>query len=138
MNDLAIIDQSTALEVFTAEKGLDPYLQEVRDEIDSFIPDLTTDKGRKAIASMAAKVSKSKTALDSVGKNLVADLKTKPKLIDAERKRARDLMDAWRDEVRLPLTEWEQAKKAREELGLARTLHSRWISLRPRSFAAHC
>jgi colicin import membrane protein len=35
-----------------------------------------------------------KTALDNVGKKLVADLKEIPKWIDAERKRVRDPLDA--------------------------------------------
>lgn len=113
LNEIAVLDDRNSLQVFTADKGLDPYLKQIRDEIDSFVPDLTTDKGRKAIASLAAKVSKSKTALDKVGKDLVADLKKQPKIIDAERKRVRDTLDKWRDEARQPLTDWENAEKER-------------------------
>jgi membrane protein involved in colicin uptake len=42
-------------------------------------------------------------------------LKQQPKLIDEERKRIRDILDTWKDEVRLPLTEYENAEKARIE-----------------------
>lgn len=113
-NQLAIVPpKETALQVFQAANGLDPYLQQIRAEIDGFTPDVSTKKGRDAIASIAHKVARSKTALDNVGKELVADLKEIPKKIDAERKRMRDLLDAWKDEVRAPLNEWEQAEADR-------------------------
>ena len=105
--------KETAMAVFSAPQGLDPYLAKIREEIDGFIPDVTTRKGREAIASIAYKVAKSKTALDNVGKELVAELKDIPKKIDAERKRMRDTLDAWKDEVRKPLDEWEATEAAR-------------------------
>lgn len=113
MNDLITIPKESALTVFSADCGLDPYLAKVREEIDSFVPDVTTAKGRDQIASVAYKVARSKTALDNLGKELVAELKEVPKKIDAERKRMRDLLDAWKDEVRKPLTEWEAAEESR-------------------------
>jgi len=112
--ELALVPpKETALQVFQQSNGLEPWLQKIRAEIDAFTPDVTTRKGREAIASIAHKVSKSKTALDGVGKELVAELKEIPKKIDAERKRMRDTLDAWRDEVRAPLNEWEAAEAAR-------------------------
>lgn len=112
--ELALVPpKETALQVFQAANGLDPYLQQIRAEIDGFTPDVSTKKGRDAIASIAHKVARSKTALDNVGKELVADLKEIPKKVDAERKRMRDLLDTWKDEVRRPLTEWEEAEAAR-------------------------
>ena len=110
--------KETALEVFKAEQGLDPYLETIRAEVDAFLaspPTLDTNKGRQAYASMAHKIARSKTAIDGVGKELVADLKELPKKIDAERKRWRDTLDGWRDEVRGPLNEWEAAEEHRKE-----------------------
>lgn len=113
MTDLMIPERSTAMEVFSKENGLSPYLEKIREEIDAFNPDISTKSGRDKIASIAHKVARSKTALDSMGKELVAELKEVPKKIDAERKRMRDLLDSWKDEVRQPLTEWEQAETER-------------------------
>ncbi|MEG3078530.1 hypothetical protein R3F64_01500 [Halomonas sp. 5021] len=113
---VTVPSKETALEVFKAEQGLDPYLQTIRQELDSFLaepPSLDTATGRKAYASMAHKIARSKTAIDNIGKELVADLKQLPKTIDAERKRWRDQLDAWRDEARGPLNEWEAAEEAR-------------------------
>lgn len=106
--------KETALQVYTTPAGLDPYLAKIKDELDAFVPDVSCKKGRDAIASIAYKVAKGKTALDNIGKELVADLKDVPKKIDAERKRMRDLLDLWKDEVRAPLTQWEEAEAARE------------------------
>lgn len=106
--------KETALQVYSTANGLDPFLRKIREEIDSFVPDVATRKGREAIASIAYKVARSKTALDNVGKELVAELKEVPKKIDAERKRMRDLLDGWQAEVRRPLTEWEEAEEARK------------------------
>jgi hypothetical protein len=112
--ELAVVPpQETALAIYSAEKGLEPWLQKIRTEIDGFTPDISTRKGRDAIASMAYKVARSKTALDDVGKKLVADLKEVPKKIDAERKRVRDTLDSWQEEVRRPLNEWQAAEDAR-------------------------
>lgn len=123
----------TALQVFSAPQGLDPYLAQIKQEIDTFVPDVSTKKGRDAIASIARKVARSKTALDNIGKELVAELKDVPKKIDAERKRMRDLLDQWKDDVRRPLTEWEQAEEARIQNhrdGLD------WINRRPANMEA--
>ncbi|HFD3809471.1 TPA: hypothetical protein ACF3R6_006957, partial [Pseudomonas aeruginosa] len=113
--------KETALQVYSAANGLDPFLAKIREEIDGFVPDVSTRKGRDAIASIAYKVARSKTALDNVGKELVAELKEVPKKIDAERKRMRDLLDSWQAEVRQPLTEWEQReemRKAKHQAGI--------------------
>lgn len=112
-NELIVIPKETALEVFTTAKGLDPIIEKIKAEALSMVPDISTKKGRDAIASNAAKVSRSKTYLDGIGKELVDKLKEQPKLIDAERKRVRDTLDALRDEVRKPLTEWEEREKQR-------------------------
>lgn len=111
--ELIVPSKETALSVYQSECGLDPFLEKIRKEIDSFVPDVSTKKGREAVASMAYKIAKSKTALDDVGKELVNDLKELPKKIDAERKRVREILDSWKEEVRKPLTDWEQEEEKR-------------------------
>lgn len=111
--ELIVPSKESALEVYQKQNGLDPFLEKIRKEIDAFVPDVSTKKGRDAVASMAYKVSKSKTALDDVGKELVNDLKELPKKIDAERKRVREILDSWKEEVRKPLTDWEQEEANR-------------------------
>jgi len=101
-----------AIDVFSQSNGLDPYLQHIRAEIDAFPgADVATAKGRKEYAAIAYRVARSKTAIDAMGKELVSELKDLPKKIDAERKRVRNILDAWRDEVRQPLTIGSWLKK---------------------------
>ncbi|MGP1988780.1 hypothetical protein ACTS35_19720, partial [Citrobacter freundii] len=86
---------------------LDPIIEKIEKEARSLVPDVSTKKGRDAIASMAHKVARSKTYIDNAGKDLVAELKALPKQIDESRRIARERLDALKDEVRRPLTEWE-------------------------------
>ena len=81
----------------------------------AIVTDISTAKGRKECASLAARVARSKTYLDGLGKEYVAEIKARAGLIDAERRQIRDTLDALRDEVRAPLTAWEQAEADRQE-----------------------
>lgn len=109
------LESVNAVEVFTSG-GLDDLLARIRAEAVTLVPNVKTVAGRKEIASIAYKVSRSKTAIDEAGKALVADLKKQTGDIDSARKKARDTLDALRDEVRKPLTDWEeeQARIERE------------------------
>lgn len=110
---LVTIPDGKALAVFTIDKAMDPFLARIREELDAFVPDIMTATGRKAVASMAYKVAQSKTYLEGVGKALADEQKEIPKKIDACRKNVRDTLDKWRDEVRKPLTDWEEAEESR-------------------------
>jgi len=112
--ELIVIENINAIELFTGEK-VDPLLEGISEKVKAFVPDLSTDTSRKKIASIAHQVSKAKTGLDKLGKDLVADWKTKAKAVDASRKHIRDSLDYLKAEVRQPLTEWEEAEKQKEE-----------------------
>lgn len=119
--DLVVIEKKNAMAVFTNNDQLDPLIELIEKEARSLVPDVSTKKGRDAIASMAHKVARSKTYIDNAGKDLVAELKALPKQIDESRRVVRERLDALKDEVRRPLTEWEEeqariaAEKAAEE-----------------------
>lgn len=119
--DLVVIEKKNAMAVFTNNDQLDPLIELIEKEARSLVPDVTTKKGRDSIASMAHKVARSKTYIDNAGKDLVAELKALPKQIDESRRVVRERLDALKDEVRRPLTEWEEeqariaAEKAAEE-----------------------
>ena len=116
--ELVVIEKKNAMAVFTNNDQLDPLIELIEKEARSLVPDVTTKKGRDAIASMAHKVARSKTYIDNAGKDLVAELKALPKQIDESRRVVRERLDALKDEVRRPLTEWEaeQARIAAERL----------------------
>lgn len=107
VTDLVVIDKQNAMAVFTTKEQLDPIIEAIEKEARSLVPDVSTRKGRDAIASMAHKVARSKTYIDNAGKDLVAELKALPKQIDESRRIVRERLEALKDEVRRPLTEWE-------------------------------
>ncbi|WP_219305754.1 hypothetical protein [Aeromonas hydrophila] len=110
---LVVIEPTTAVALFTEGQGVDELLADIRQKASSLVPDVTTAKGRKEIASVAYAVAKTKTYLDGLGKDLTDQYKEIPKRIDANRKVLRDTLDALKDEVRAPLTQYEAAEEAR-------------------------
>ena len=110
---LVVIEPTSAVALFTEGKGVEAMLADIRKQATSLVPDLSTAKGRKEIASIAFSVAKTKTYLDGFGKELTDKYKEIPKRIDANRKLIRDYLDALKDEVRAPLTQYEAAEEAR-------------------------
>ena len=108
VTDLVVIEKANAMTVFQSADQIEEILQKVEREVMSFVPDITTAKGRKEIASLAYKVAQTKTYLDGLGKDLVAELKEIPKLIDANRKTVRDRLDELKAKARQPLTDYEE------------------------------
>ena len=127
VTDLVVIEKSSAMAVFTNNEQLDPIIEKIEKEARSLVPDVSTKKGRDAIASMAHKVARSKTYIDNAGKDLVAELKALPKQIDESRRIVRERLDALKDEVRRPLTEWEaeQERIKAEEASAAKAEEDR-------------
>ncbi|MDD5487073.1 MAG: hypothetical protein PHW65_05925 [Dehalococcoidales bacterium] len=110
--ELIVAEELNVEQVYTAG-GLDPILERIKSQVDGFTPNIDTATGRKEVASLAHKVARSKVLLDDLGKNLVSGWKQKAKVVDNERKRMRDFLDNLKDEVRQPLTEWENTEKER-------------------------
>lgn len=117
---LAIIADLTP-EIFTKEKAAE-IVAHIRREVLAIDRDVSTKKGREAVASMAAKIARSKTAADNFGKELKAEYKAKVDAIDGIRRVFWDGLEALQKEFRQPLTEFEEAEKARiagHETGIA-------------------
>jgi septal ring factor EnvC (AmiA/AmiB activator) len=95
--------------------SLKQFVDAARAAVINEVPDLSTDKGRKRIASLAATVARSKTAVDDAGRLYLKKLKEQPKVIEAELRKFETDMNALRDEVRKPLNEWQAARDAEED-----------------------
>ncbi|MGJ7306850.1 cell envelope biogenesis protein TolA [Morganella morganii] len=116
-NELVVIEPATALDLFTAPDKVQVLLSGIREkalaEQALLDTDLSKAKNRDAIKSLAYKVTQSKTYIDKAGKAVVDELKELPKKVDASRKQCRDELDALSEEIRKPVTAWEDAEKAR-------------------------
>lgn len=106
------VHEVTAVEIYT-EDGLTGVLEKMKKEVGSFVPDLTTAEGRKAITSLAYNVTRSKTYLDDIGKDMVAEWKEKAKSVDSKRRWMRDELDALRDQIKAPLVAWQKEEEER-------------------------
>jgi len=132
--ELIAIEKTSVQEVFTNIDKLNQILDEISKKARSIVPDTSTAKGRKEIASIAYQVARTKTYLDGLGKELVAEMKKLPGLVDSSRKQMRDYLDVLSDEVRKPLTDWEEeqariereAKEKAEAEKLAKQIESDW------------
>ena len=110
MSDLIIVENLKAVDVFKSG-GADAIIEEIEAHARATTRDVESEKSRKEIRSMAYKIAQSKTAIDDLGKSLVADQKKQIKKVDAERKRIREKLDKLKDEIRAPLTEWEEREE---------------------------
>ena len=113
--EIQVLEQNSnvIVEAYKVEGGAQSLFDRIASQARSIVPDLSTDKGRKAIASDARKIATTKTAFDAHGKALKEQYTVITNKIDADRKLFRDQCDALRDEVRKPLTDWENAEKQR-------------------------
>ncbi|HDS1203133.1 TPA: hypothetical protein QD004_002426 [Shewanella algae] len=101
--------------LYSVAGALDAYFEHIRTEATSEVPDLTTKKGRDRIASLAASVSRSKTAIEKPGRAYLKHLKESVKPVETHMRKFVDDCDKLRDEVRKPLTDWEEEQKARAQ-----------------------
>ena len=111
---LALLENSTAVQIF--EPGfIDPIIERVEAEAreEAARLDISTEANRKALASLAYKVARSKTFIDNQRLALVAEEKKRLKRIDEEGRRIWNRLETLQEEVRKPLTDWEQADKTR-------------------------
>lgn len=111
--ELQVLEQNLIVSAFNNANGIQAIVDQIKAQVSSIVPDVTTAKGRKEIASLAYKVAQSKSAIDAEGKKLKEQYTVVTNKIDADRKFARDELDAERDRIRQPLTDWENAEKDR-------------------------
>jgi len=110
-----IIKLPTAMtaETFTDDAEFEKLYSKVKEAVDSHVPDLSTKGGRDAIASVAYKVARTKTALVKQGKALTENWREQTKKVNAACNTIEERLDKLKEDVRRPLTEWEEAEEKR-------------------------
>ncbi len=114
-NIVALVE-ATPVIVLTDREKYSAFYEAMKAECDLHVPDLTSEKGRKAISSLAYKVARTKTAIDDAGKKLNEEARARINAVDESRREIRAQLDALRDDVRRPLTDWEEAEKERAKV----------------------
>lgn len=119
------ITQDQWPQIYEGGDYLANFIDRVRGEVTAEVHDLTTKKGRARVASLAAQVSSAKKAVETPGRDYLRAIKAKVKPIEENIREFVNKMDALRDEVRQPLTEWEEKEKARVDGHQKRIEHIR-------------
>jgi hypothetical protein len=112
VTSLTKVESFTAAQLFDGTI-IDSILATITAECRAVPVDISTEKGRKACASLAYKLARAKTFIEDRRLELVTDGKRKLAAIDAEGRRVKGYLEALQAEVRAPLTSWENAEKAR-------------------------
>lgn len=86
-------------------------------------------KGRDRVASLAAQVSRSKTAIEKPGREYLKRLKEAVRPAEAEIKRFVDACDELRDATRKPLTEWEAEQERIKAEEAMNALHAEALAM---------
>lgn len=113
--ELIVIEREDALKAFTDEQAFNAMFGQIKTLANEVVPDLTTDKGRKAHKSFCFKIRKTKARIDDVGKDLTEDMRKQIAAINSRRSEMIEQLESLHDEVRKPLTDWEEAEKLRVE-----------------------
>jgi colicin import membrane protein len=111
--EIALLDRPLTAALVFAPGGVTSLLDAMTRQVRATEIDVTTPKGRTACKSLAYKVSRSKTMLDQMGKDLDEELRARIKATNAERATIRERLDALRDEVLAPVVEFEAQEERR-------------------------
>lgn len=114
--DVAEILEHNPAKVLQDPEALEAVLAQMQLELETFVPNTSTAKGRAAVASFAHKFAKSKTAIDEAGKVLNSSLREQIDAVDLVRRKVRAKFDEYRDQARKPLDDWEAVQDRRNEL----------------------
>jgi colicin import membrane protein len=110
---LVTIPKESALSVFTTEKAIDPFLARIREEIDAFVPDVTTPPAARPSPPWPTRWRSPRPIWKASAKPWPTSRRKSRRRSMPAGSSVRDTLDQWRDEVRKPLTDWEAAEEAR-------------------------
>lgn len=110
---LALPDEPVLIAAYGDDTKMDAILKRIETDALSIAPDLSTVTSRKAIASLAYKVARSKTVLDDIGKTITEDARKQIDAVNAKRRDVRERLETVQKQVRKPLDDWEAAEAAR-------------------------
>lgn len=111
--ELQVLEQNVIVQAFATQGGTDALFERIAEQARSFVPDVTTKKGREEIGSLAKKIGSSKKLAEKYALDLVAVKKAEVKAVDTDRIQFCKKMDSLRDDILAPRDAWEQAEKDR-------------------------
>ena len=113
---VTVVNKGQLQEFFTHGKNLDGLYSVIEKKARGLVADPTTKDGASQIKSAARQIASVKKRIDEIGKDVVAELKALPNVIDDNRKKFRKDMEALQDEIRRPVTEIEEREDAIKDI----------------------
>ena len=109
MNEQALItaDNAKILYAMAHPEEIPELLKPIDEAVAQFEADVTTEAGRKEIASFNHKLARSKTTVDGVAKAEVALATAKVKEYNTNRKTFKDAMEVHQKAIKAPLDKWK-------------------------------
>lgn len=120
-----VVDQGRLQAFFSDGKNLDEVYGRVEKMAKGLVADPTTKEGASQIKGAARQLASVRVKVDNLGKQVVAELKKLPGVIDDNRKAFREKMEALQAEIRRPVTEIEERE---DEIDRIKTVHQQLIS----------
>lgn len=111
--NIALLVETDPSIVIREPKKLAALYKRIDADIASQVPDLTSDKGRKAIASLAFKIARTKTAVEGAAKKMTEEFRKATAEVNSTRNAIVEALEAKQKQARKPLTEWEAAEDER-------------------------
>jgi colicin import membrane protein len=109
---VAQVTENPALAILNEEK-FEAFYEKLKAEAAKVSGDVSTNKARDEVRSMAFKIAKTRTAIDKARLGLTEEWRTKTAQANTAGKAIKERLEALEESVRKPLTDWEQAEAER-------------------------
>lgn len=118
MDDYSVIvaDPERLLEIFKDAQKLEAIYSRIEKMALGLVADVTTKEGISQIKTCARQIASVKAKVDDAGKKVKAELNRLPLVIDENRRKFREKMEALQEEIRRPVTEIEEREKEIEDI----------------------
>lgn len=113
-NIALVITDNPALAILDGQK-FEAFYEAIKEEARKISGDVSTNKGRDEVRSMAFKIAKTRTAIEKARLGLTEEWRTKTAQANTAGKAIKERLEALETDVRKPLTEWEEAEQARKD-----------------------
>lgn len=118
MDDYSVIvaDPDRLLEIFKDATKLEAIYTRIEKMALGLVADVSTKEGISQIKTCARQIASVKAKIDDAGKKVKAELNRLPLVIDENRRKFREKMEALQEEIRRPVTEIEEREKEIEDI----------------------
>lgn len=115
VTDIIVAVEATPQIVLLDREKFDAFYEKMKAETDKLVPDVSTKKGRDEIRSMANRVTTTKASIEKSRLALTAGWRDQTAKVNEEGRIIKERLAALAEQVRAPLTAWEDEQKKIEE-----------------------